>query len=924
MALMSVRSSNSNNLSIDADTFLTVDKIEEVVYAKEKCLQIYCNLLLKVKTSLDILSNGMTARRSKRIPFDRVTVTISRPLSESEKTAPVRVDIASNSAINKFRSKQQNALNDLTSGVSSNNDTSYQSSTFVDSGNIYTQNTAVIVFQKSGNFRNQLDKYENYYYIVPSLSVDPRKPSNVKSSATLTSTAEDGKNMMKSISDEAFITNDRSDTLSLVGTNHAGLACVDTAEAANDIYSLQDAGKITALTKSPSVVRQRVSSYLSNTVQDPPKLNTTKYVVQHQKTLVDTAPVFVNASFIIPKSKIESNLTFLVEVSNSVGDTDKIQTTISLKSSIENYLAIKNRPRLDVSYVDQTKTLLNATVLPPKPQDADFGKVSYYCLYIKEVDETGSCTTDYRLIARLLKPQSDSYQDVIDTTSANKSISLKNKLAILRLVAVDILGNESNLFSDRVVGPGYPHVGKLVVIPTYSNSQTANSKSQTPGFTSKIRVIGAPESGTLVLKRRFVSHNSFDLPFTEIKRYKISKTDLQNQSGILTFDDSVSVGDSAEYVSYVVDDRNVVVASSPVVSIDQPFELEENDLKDVKIDKSSINIENLSDGTRNLSFKVITSIKQSEKSQVWSTIPETENLQKFKQDFTDKVSASFTDPNKPSLSGNYGITYLHRIVRINKRTGERITFPYFTEKFEDNDATRKLIGAKAPVVGDSYIYQIFTYTKDPVTLIPSIIEKGKKTLGSQTGRTFFYSPYKWSQPRVKYTGALYPTDASGSPVIVTQEDAYNPKGSFDSYQLDSNTIDSSITVVNTSRVDAKTVKLYWNLVNVPSDNNKLIDSYIVMKTVNGIRSVLATTCKRYYHHNLSEADVGSVHYTVIPVLNNMSMMEPVYSNSIFVDTEVLTEKTQLEKVNLESDVVVNDKNMIAESIRASNDMMRKL
>jgi hypothetical protein len=161
------------------------------------------------------------------------------------------------------------------------------------------------------------------------------------------------------------------------------------------------------------------------------------------------------------------------------------------------------------------------------------------------------------------------------------------------------------------------------------------------------------------------------------------------------------------------------------------------------------------------------------------------------------------------------------------------------------------------------------------------------------GKEWFYLPYKWKNPVVKL-GKLYADDSTGTPVIDAYENFTSEAfGMTASFQTDGSREYTSLINIMADRIDRNTVKVSWDF---SSNDESLYDSFIVMKVVNGIRSFVGRTHKKFIYHELSNIDLGTIYYIIVPIMSEFDIDDPGYSNHVFISPDGLTTKSHIRSV----------------------------
>ena len=168
---------------------------------------------------------------------------------------------------------------------------------------------------------------------------------------------------------------------------------------------------------------------------------------------------------------------------------------------------------------------------------------------------------------------------------------------------------------------------------------------------------------------------------------------------------------------------------------------------------------------------------------------------------------------------------------------------------------------------------------------------------------------------------MYPDDKNGIPVIDAYESFTSEAfGLTASTHVDGSAQFASLTQIVANRVDRNTVKISWNYSGV-SEYNKvnLYDSFVVMKVVNGIRGFVGRTFKNFIYHELSEEDIGTAYYIVVPIMAEFDIDSPGYSNSLLLTPEGLTTRLMAVKLTAGHDVTDSLKSVQAGALPKLSD-----
>lgn len=455
----------------------------------------------------------------------------------------------------------------------------------------------------------------------------------------------------------------------------------------------------------------------------------------------------------------------------------------------------------------------------------------------------------------------------IPSDKSNFSFFLTSKLSVIRVVPIGLGGDESNVFTDIVVGSEYEDFGNLTITPHRVPNQKF-IKFDVHNISKKCN--------ELLLYRRDCTDNP-DSRFEMIKSSNIA-------AGIKYFSmyDSIDAGKIFEY--YVA--ANVRNAASAVDTLQKsnyaffkhPLNIEFKN--QISVETSPVQAAITSNST-SYSFEITTTVSQEEN----------EKITEFIKALAPELYDYFLNPANIAQSGipktDYADIVVHEIIRTNINTSERESLGMVADgSFNDNETVSKKANAKPINPQHDYLYQVFSYKRNPITLFKDYVAYGK-----ENGKEWFFSPYKWHNPTVVATGKLYPQDEKFVPIVDIYESLTAESYGMTAQFLVKGVADASkISQVIAKRLDINTVKISWSSNAVSSSLfSRLYDSFVIMKVVNGIRYFVGRTHKNFIYHELSTfEDIGSVYYIVVPIIRGYDIDEPAYSNEIYIGPEGLT------------------------------------
>jgi len=201
--------------------------------------------------------------------------------------------------------------------------------------------------------------------------------------------------------------------------------------------------------------------------------------------------------------------------------------------------------------------------------------------------------------------------------------------------------------------------------------------------------------------------------------------------------------------------------------------------------------------------------------------------------------------------------------------------------FVDNTLTQKVYSISPIVPNTSYMYEVRTFIRDPSTLLKEVFIK-KSTKVDSFVKNYFFKPYKWRQPFTLKNGTIFPFtdggDLNGSKLILDDGEV----GTTATVTLPAFSTSGSIFNVRAERLDAKKLRISWDLQQLPNN----YDHFLVVKEVDRKREIVAAVCTKDMIYSLKKTDVGTVIFYVVPVLNDFTVLSAVRINqSIVIDPE---------------------------------------
>jgi len=481
----------------------------------------------------------------------------------------------------------------------------------------------------------------------------------------------------------------------------------------------------------------------------------------------------------------------------------------------------------------------------PKNQN----KVKKFAIYTKKINQNES-VTPYRFVASVDKVgESTSYK-----------IDADSPVTVVRVVPINSLNNESNVYTNIISGNSYDQFGSpsLTCQPSFRDLRHVLTIHNIPDNSTKIQ-----------FKKRKSSLEQYET---------IQSYDIFEKPDYFSYVDAGNT--SSGFVEYSVSvflDNGSIIGTNSVT------------LKNIGTD-NQITPSNISVGIGNIkkeliddeffvSFNISTNVTPQENQRIINTF---KDKPEYKEIYDQLINASNNASNAVNTDGKqasvYSDLYVHEIIRTDLLTGERSVFDLVTDGlFLDSPDSRSSLGINPINQYHEYLYQVITYVKDPLTILKNYIKKVRDDLGKE----YFYLPYKWDNHL--FSPTTPETDENGIPIAgIKDVFTSNPIGQTASFQINGLSEFASVTKVSGERIDKNTIKVSWEF--DVFDYQKIYDSFVVLKTVNGTRSFVGRTKSNYIYHEINESDLGTIYYTVVPVTLEFDLDDVAHSEPFTIDT----------------------------------------
>lgn len=597
-----------------------------------------------------------------------------------------------------------------------------------------------------------------------------------------------------------------------------------------------------------------ISRYYLNNISGRPDENSLTWY-EKEVTTKDIDHVDIETFLSINKGNKNFNLDVRFDLfkrnSNVVEET--YTTTLNMPSHVEAFKASINPPI--ISSLNIKSNFHKIIISDTEPDTSSFN------VYMKSVYQDGS-VSDYVKLGNIAKQKSG------PTTFSFFTVT---NLSILRVIPVDTSSKETNLFTNTVIGPGHKVLGRPIILPAhFGNNQI------------RIDVVNIPKNTIFLSLYRRDCTDCIDSSFilVESTKFKVGN----NNSSII--DKSTITGRIYEYYLVALSLSNETGEEIPIISNYVMFKNIPNDSVEYPV---VVNFSKLDSGKPGVSsFQIKTTASKTENERITETL-KTQLGELYKQ-YLDPSNNTSSPLGDSKGIPQYSDLFFHEIVRTNLNTGDRETFDLVSDgTFVDGPSTQKNFNIKPLNPQHTYSYSVFTFRKNPLEIFKNYIAAGVKD-----GKEWFYLPYKWKNPSEK-RGKIFGDDSEGIPVIDAYENFTSEAfGMTASYQTISSVNSLLILEATAVRIDRNTVKISWRL-DESSANNEFgfYDSFVVMKVVNGIRSFVGKTHKTYVYHELTERDLGTVYYIIVPIMSEFDIGKESFTNDILISPEGLTSKTKV-------------------------------
>lgn len=223
----------------------------------------------------------------------------------------------------------------------------------------------------------------------------------------------------------------------------------------------------------------------------------------------------------------------------------------------------------------------------------------------------------------------------------------------------------------------------------------------------------------------------------------------------------------------------------------------------------------------------------------------------------------------------------YSVQRIDLTTGEREDFGVMSEsKFDDINVGKKY-ACTLLKRGHKYRYVISALARMPETLF----DKFQKTVvDAETKKTYTYNPAKFMHPLALRQGTI--VSQIGLKTIYSKSMfEHGIIGTTSTFDVTFDDDVPKIIDASVVKFDDQTMTLSWKV----DGNMELIDSFIVMKEVVGLRKVVACVhnlfetgnCQFVYH--VTRRDVGEFRFVIVPIMHDYRLAPYAITNYLRIE-----------------------------------------
>lgn len=246
----------------------------------------------------------------------------------------------------------------------------------------------------------------------------------------------------------------------------------------------------------------------------------------------------------------------------------------------------------------------------------------------------------------------------------------------------------------------------------------------------------------------------------------------------------------------------------------------------------------------------------------------------------DDISKYFDDDIKRERDFLKGLI-AHNIQRIDLTTGEREDLGILTgQQFSDLTVSEKN-SINPLITSHKYRYEIYTMLRSPETMFETL---RKAKVDPLTKKPYVFSPAKFLHPVVLKRGVIV-SNAGLKSRFGQDQLMYGSLGLTKTIDVSFDEDPATVVDLSVTRLSKTYNVLSWRL----DGNVSLIDHFLIMKEVNGVRTMVGKAHSEFLYgnctvyHKLSGRDIGELRYVIVPVFNTYDAGPFVKSNAILIE-----------------------------------------
>lgn len=339
----------------------------------------------------------------------------------------------------------------------------------------------------------------------------------------------------------------------------------------------------------------------------------------------------------------------------------------------------------------------------------------------------------------------------------------------------------------------------------------------------------------------------------------IDKT-ARTSDHVMALDKDVSPNNVYEYVIRLVyEDGTTELSACETIEFISPAPGQ----VDTKIDNVIVS----TDMEPNVTFDIATTVVDTNIDTVKSLLQQQDMYELFKDDVA-KEREFLKD------------LIAHGVQRIDLTTGTREDFGVLTTGSFSDFALRNNQAIDPLKLGHKYRYEVVAMLRAPETMFESFV---KERTDEVTNKTYTFKPSKFLHPVTLNRGVL--VTAQGLKTRYSKEPlAHGTIGAITSVEVSFDNEQAHVLDPRAARFDSMLNIVTWKLQGSIDD----VDHFLVMKEVQGVRSVLGKAHSEFLYgncqflHAISTRDAGSFSYVIVPVFNDYKVGTSATTNTVLV------------------------------------------